>query len=152
MTNSPLGGLDTELVSRTLLDAAEIAAEHTLPRFRSGLAVDNKLTEGFDPVTEADREARRVDVRHRNDGRGDGNKSKGEGHFGNEVLEIGRGCGEISTVGAKSCRAIVRDSIELIPKRLTIYRNLKFSASLVRFVRFTDGNCRRVDAGSRFQR
>lgn len=60
MTNSSLGGLDTELVSRTLLDAAEIAAEHTLPRFRSGLAVDNKLAEGFDPVTDADREAERA--------------------------------------------------------------------------------------------
>ena len=35
MTDTSLGGLDTELVSRTLLDAAEIAAEHTLPRFRS---------------------------------------------------------------------------------------------------------------------
>ena len=60
MTDTSLGGLDTELVSRTLLDAAEIAAEHTLPRFRSGLAVDNKLADGFDPVTEADREAERA--------------------------------------------------------------------------------------------
>ncbi len=33
--NADLGGLELELVSRTLLDAAEIAAEHTLPRFRS---------------------------------------------------------------------------------------------------------------------
>ncbi len=57
MNESPLGGLSLDLVSRTLLDAAEIAAEHTLPRFRSGLAVDNKLQGGFDPVTEADREA-----------------------------------------------------------------------------------------------
>lgn len=55
--NADLGGLELDLVSRTLLDAAEIAAEHTLPRFRSGLAVDNKLVAGFDPVTEADREA-----------------------------------------------------------------------------------------------
>jgi histidinol phosphatase-like enzyme (inositol monophosphatase family) len=57
MNDSSLGGLSLDLVSRTLLDAAEIAAEKTLPRFRSGLAVDNKLAEGFDPVTEADKEA-----------------------------------------------------------------------------------------------
>jgi histidinol phosphatase-like enzyme (inositol monophosphatase family) len=57
MNDPALGGLSLDLVSRTLLDAAEIAAEHTLPRFRSGLAVDNKLERGFDPVTEADREA-----------------------------------------------------------------------------------------------
>ena len=60
MKDTSLGGLDTDLVSRTLLDAAEIAAEHTLPRFRSELAVDNKLAQGFDPVTEADREAERA--------------------------------------------------------------------------------------------
>jgi len=57
MEDTALGGLTADLVSRTLLDAAEIAANHTLPRFRSGLAVDNKLESGFDPVTEADREA-----------------------------------------------------------------------------------------------
>ena len=44
----------------TLLDAATVAAEHTLPRFRTALAVDNKLTTGFDPVTDADREAERA--------------------------------------------------------------------------------------------
>ncbi len=60
MTDTSLGGLAADLVSRTLLDAAEIAAEHTLPRFRSSLAVDNKLSEGFDPVTDADREAERA--------------------------------------------------------------------------------------------
>ncbi len=54
---SPLGDLAADLVRQTLLDAAEIAASHTLPRFRSALAVDNKLVGGFDPVTEADREA-----------------------------------------------------------------------------------------------
>ncbi len=52
-----LGGLTADLVRRTLLDAAEIAAAVTLPRFRSALAVDNKEAEGFDPVTEADRQA-----------------------------------------------------------------------------------------------
>jgi histidinol phosphatase-like enzyme (inositol monophosphatase family) len=52
-----LGGLTADLVRRTLLDAAEIAAAVTLPRFRSVLAVDNKEAQGFDPVTEADRQA-----------------------------------------------------------------------------------------------
>jgi len=54
---APLGDLAADLVRQTLLDAAEIAASRTLPRFRSALAVDNKLAVGFDPVTEADREA-----------------------------------------------------------------------------------------------
>jgi histidinol phosphatase-like enzyme (inositol monophosphatase family) len=36
---------------------AEIAAAETLPRFRQAGAVANKLAGGFDPVTEADREA-----------------------------------------------------------------------------------------------
>jgi histidinol phosphatase-like enzyme (inositol monophosphatase family) len=36
---------------------AEVAAAETLPRFRENGAVANKYTEGFDPVTEADREA-----------------------------------------------------------------------------------------------
>lgn len=57
MTDLDLGGLDADSVRRTLLDAADIAATRTLPRFRSGLAVDNKLQQGFDPVTEADRDA-----------------------------------------------------------------------------------------------
>lgn len=39
---------------------AEAAAVETLPRFRSAAAITNKLSEGFDPVTEADREAERV--------------------------------------------------------------------------------------------
>lgn len=55
-----LGGLSPDEVRRTLLDAAEIAAGITLPRFRRNIAVDNKWTVGFDPVTEADREAERV--------------------------------------------------------------------------------------------
>ncbi|WP_417309402.1 histidinol-phosphatase [Devosia sp.] len=54
---SHLGGLDPDAVRAALLDAADLAASHTLPRFRSGLAVDNKLSDGFDPVTDADREA-----------------------------------------------------------------------------------------------
>ncbi|TNB47719.1 histidinol-phosphatase [Martelella lutilitoris] len=36
---------------------ADAAAAETLPRFRSGLDVDNKLSGGFDPVTEGDRAA-----------------------------------------------------------------------------------------------
>lgn len=53
---------DTQLladaeVEATLLEAAEAAAAVTLPLFRSGLTVDNKLARGFDPVTEADRQA-----------------------------------------------------------------------------------------------
>ncbi|MDN5925837.1 MAG: histidinol-phosphatase [Hyphomicrobiales bacterium] len=36
---------------------AEVAAAETLPRFRRNGAVANKYVEGFDPVTEADREA-----------------------------------------------------------------------------------------------
>ena len=55
-----LFGLDADLVRNTLLDAATVAAEHTLPRFRTPLAVDNKLASGFDPVTDADREAERA--------------------------------------------------------------------------------------------
>jgi histidinol phosphatase-like enzyme (inositol monophosphatase family) len=52
--------LDFALVETTLLAAADAAAAHTLPLFRSGLAVDNKLTTGFDPVTEADKGAEKV--------------------------------------------------------------------------------------------
>ncbi len=36
---------------------ADAAAEQTLPRFRAGTAVSNKLEGGFDPVTEGDRAA-----------------------------------------------------------------------------------------------
>ena len=39
---------------------AEAAAAETLPRFRMPASVDNKHDAGFDPVTEADREAERV--------------------------------------------------------------------------------------------
>jgi histidinol phosphatase-like enzyme (inositol monophosphatase family) len=41
---------------------AAVAAEQTLPRFRQAGLVSNKLASGFDPVTEADREAERVIV------------------------------------------------------------------------------------------
>lgn len=39
---------------------ADLAKTETLPRFRAGLVADNKWDEGFDPVTDADREAERV--------------------------------------------------------------------------------------------
>jgi histidinol phosphatase-like enzyme (inositol monophosphatase family) len=55
--SDPLAGLDPALVRKTLLDAADIAATHTLPRFRTAIEVDNKHEGGFDPVTAADREA-----------------------------------------------------------------------------------------------
>jgi histidinol phosphatase-like enzyme (inositol monophosphatase family) len=57
MPETPPAGLAFDTIRQTLLDAAEIAASRTLPRFRSALAVDNKEASGFDPVTEADREA-----------------------------------------------------------------------------------------------
>ena len=43
-----------------LRQLAEAAAEQTLPRFRADGDVTNKQQDGFDPVTEADREAERV--------------------------------------------------------------------------------------------
>lgn len=49
--------LDLAKIEATLLAAAEAAAAKTLPLFRTDLGVDNKLTTGFDPVTEADRGA-----------------------------------------------------------------------------------------------
>ena len=39
---------------------ADAAAAETLPRFRMPVAIDNKYTVGFDPVTEADREAEKA--------------------------------------------------------------------------------------------
>ncbi|EKF42425.1 histidinol-phosphate phosphatase [Nitratireductor indicus C115] len=39
---------------------AAAAAAETLPRFRHPVSIDNKLAGGFDPVTEADREAERA--------------------------------------------------------------------------------------------
>ena len=40
---------------------AAAAGAETLPRFRSAGSVTNKLAEGFDPVTEADRSAEKAD-------------------------------------------------------------------------------------------
>lgn len=39
---------------------ADAARHETLPRFRTALAVDNKVEASFDPVTDADREAERA--------------------------------------------------------------------------------------------
>ena len=52
--------IDLTKVEATLLAAAEAAAAHTLPLFRTTLDIDNKYTVGFDPVTEADRGAETV--------------------------------------------------------------------------------------------
>ncbi len=41
-------------------EIAAAAAAETLPRFRQAGAIDNKLAQGFDPVTEADRAAERA--------------------------------------------------------------------------------------------
>ncbi len=53
-------GLDPDALEVTLLRAAKAADGVTLPRFRTELSVDNKYSSGFDPVTEADREAERA--------------------------------------------------------------------------------------------
>ncbi|RUT34469.1 histidinol-phosphatase [Arsenicitalea aurantiaca] len=60
MSDTSLSALGASDVRETLLAAAAAAATHTLPRFRTALTVDNKWEEGFDPVTDADREAERV--------------------------------------------------------------------------------------------
>jgi histidinol phosphatase-like enzyme (inositol monophosphatase family) len=43
-----------------LRQIASVAAEQTLPRFRTLSLIDNKFSTGFDPVTEADREAEKA--------------------------------------------------------------------------------------------
>ncbi|RCW82981.1 histidinol-phosphatase [Phyllobacterium bourgognense] len=43
-----------------LKQIAAVAAEQTLPRFRTISLIDNKYQTGFDPVTEADREAEKA--------------------------------------------------------------------------------------------
>ena len=57
MAEDDIAGLDYVLVRETMLAAADAAAELTLAGFRTALAVDNKWTTGFDPVTAADRDA-----------------------------------------------------------------------------------------------
>lgn len=46
-----------DLIEQTLLKLSNIAAKETMPRFRVPLDVTNKLDEGFDPVTMADKQA-----------------------------------------------------------------------------------------------
>ncbi len=57
MTISSPAGLSDEAIAQTLIAGADAARTSTLGRFRTQLAVDNKFSSGFDPVTEADREA-----------------------------------------------------------------------------------------------
>jgi histidinol phosphatase-like enzyme (inositol monophosphatase family) len=45
---------------RTAEDLADVAAARSLPLFRTALVAANKAAEGFDPVTEGDREAERA--------------------------------------------------------------------------------------------
>ncbi len=47
-------------LEHTLLAAVEAAKTITLPSFRSGIIVENKLEQGFDPVTRADRDVEQV--------------------------------------------------------------------------------------------
>lgn len=49
--------ISPKVLRQCLLDASAAAASKTLPLFRSALTVDNKLSTGFDPVTQADRDA-----------------------------------------------------------------------------------------------
>jgi len=60
MNEQPADAIDLAVIRETLLAAANAAARETLPRFRTALSVDNKWTDGFDPVTDGDREAERV--------------------------------------------------------------------------------------------
>jgi len=60
MTISRVHGLDSQRLADLFARAEAVAADMTLPLFRTGFAVDNKLATGFDPVTEADTEAERV--------------------------------------------------------------------------------------------
>lgn len=57
MTQNALGGLDPEAIRQTLLASADAAALLTLKYFRTTMEVENKYQDGFDPVTEADKQA-----------------------------------------------------------------------------------------------
>ena len=50
----------SKVLERTLHAACDAAMRETLPRFRRNGTVQNKDRQGFDPVTDADREAERV--------------------------------------------------------------------------------------------
>lgn len=60
MTVLELAGDDDMPMADFMRRLAAAAARETLPRFRAAGAVANKYAVGFDPVTEADREAERV--------------------------------------------------------------------------------------------
>ena len=51
---------DPQEIESFLVHLCDLAAAETLPRFRSANRISNKLDEGFDPVTEADRGAERA--------------------------------------------------------------------------------------------
>jgi fructose-1,6-bisphosphatase/inositol monophosphatase family enzyme len=57
MTISAAAMPATARIIETLRAAADAARPHTLEKFRTQMAVDNKLATGFDPVTAADRDA-----------------------------------------------------------------------------------------------
>lgn len=52
--------ISARVIEQVLNDACDAAAGETLPRFRAGTGIENKLNEGFDPVTEADKGAERA--------------------------------------------------------------------------------------------
>lgn len=56
----PATSIDFAQIEAVLRQASAAAAQHTLPLFRTPLAIDNKLAAGFDPVTEADKGAETV--------------------------------------------------------------------------------------------
>jgi len=56
----PASTIDFAQIEDILRRAGAAAARHTLPLFRTPLAIDNKLDAGFDPVTEADKGAETV--------------------------------------------------------------------------------------------
>lgn len=66
-------------------ELAGAAAQESLPRFRTGTQITNKLETGFDPVTEADREAERV-IRERIEARFPEHGIKGE-EFGEKASD-----------------------------------------------------------------
>ncbi len=49
--------INPQLLEKIMIEAAKQAAEKTLPLFRSKIIIENKLSSGFDPVTQADKEA-----------------------------------------------------------------------------------------------
>ncbi len=52
--------VSADRIEQVLQEACDAAAAETLPRFRTGTGIANKLDQGFDPVTEADKGAERA--------------------------------------------------------------------------------------------